>query len=47
MGSTADRNSLLLVLTALAECFRMQGATVNGTDALEAALERFRQGEAR
>lgn len=42
MGSTADRNCLLLVLNALAECFRIQGVKVNGTGAVEAALEWFR-----
>ena len=43
MGRTANRNCLLLVLTALAECFRMQGAKVNGSDSIEAALTTFRK----
>ncbi|MFV1979386.1 MAG: alanine--glyoxylate aminotransferase family protein [Myxococcota bacterium] len=42
MGQTANRNCLLLVLTALAECFRLQGAKVSSPDAMDAALEVFR-----
>ena len=43
MGSTADRNCLLLALVALSECFRMQGVTVNGAAAIDAATAVFRE----
>ena len=44
MGSTADRNCLLLVLVALSQCFQMQGAKVDGASAVDAAAEVFRDG---
>ena len=43
MGQTADKNCLLLTLTALQECFAMQGSQIPKGDAVEAALEVFRQ----
>ena len=43
MGSTANRNCLLLVLMALSQCFEMQGAKVNGAVAIDAAARVFRE----
>ena len=45
MGSTADRNCMLLVINALAECFRMQGVKVDAGAAVEAVLAVFRDSE--
>lgn len=46
MGSTADRNCLMLVLNALAECFHMQGVKVDAGAGTEALLTVFREAEA-
>ena len=43
MGQTADKNCLLLTLTALQECFKAQGVKVPEGDAADAALAVFRQ----
>lgn len=43
LGMTADQNCILLTLTALAESFTMQGAKVDGSAAIDAALSVFRE----